>query len=265
MTGYSRRVPDQGLYGPGSVTWRLNRERVLLLGGQRALVMQVAHPRIAAGVDDHSDFRERPLRRLARTYVLSLDAVFGDTPTALGAIGRINERHAGVRGLGYSARDPELLAWVWATLVDSSVLSYELFVTALTDGEKEAFYRETGAQARLLGTPDGALPRDFAGLRAYVDEMVRTELRADATVRGVVGDTLYPPRLRHLWPLLATQALVTTGLLPARLRAELGLPWSLRRRAAFELLVRAVRSTVPRLPRALREVPQARDAWRRVA
>lgn len=256
---------DPGLYGPSSVTWRINRERVLLLAGQRALVMQVAHPRVAAGVEAHSDFRLRPLRRLARTVSLTLAAVFGDRPTALAAIRRINERHVAVQGPGYSARDPDLLLWVWATLVDSSVLAYELFVAPLSDDDKRALYEETKVGARLLGTPESALPRDYAALQSYVERMVETGLRADDTVRAVVRDTLYPPRLWHTRPALELQALITAGLLPDALRRELRLPWSPRRQALFELTVRAVRWAVPRLPSVLREVPQARAADRRVA
>ncbi len=258
-------MADPGLYGPKSVAWRVNRERVLLLAGQRALVMQVAHPRIAAAVHAHSDFRTRPFRRLARTVTLSLDTVFGDTPSALGAIHRINQRHVGVRGPGYSAFDPDLLLWVWATLVDSSVAAYELFVAPLTDAEKDAFFEETKVVGRLLGTPDALMPPDWAALRAHVDDVVARELRVDETVRGVVRDTLYPPRAFLPRPVFEAGVLVTSGLLPPPLRDALGLPWSPRHRAAFEVFVRAVRWVVPLLPPALRDVPQAREAQRRVA
>ena len=122
----------QGLFSPDSVAWKIDRERAVLLGGGRSLLMQLAHPRVARGVAEHSDFRRRPFRRLARTLTLSLDSVFGDRDVALRSAGRINAAHASVRGEGYSAFDPDLLLWVFATLADSAVLSYELFVRGLT-------------------------------------------------------------------------------------------------------------------------------------
>lgn len=257
---------DVGLYGPGSLSWRINRERVLLLTGPRALLMQLAHPRVARGVHEHSDFRARPFRRLAHTLTLSLNGVFGDTPTALAAVRRINAVHAAVRGAGYSATDPDLLAWVAATLVDSAVLGYELLVGPLHDAEKDGFYAEARYGAELLGTPAAALPLDFAGLRRYVDEMIASgEVRVDDIGLAAGRDTLYPPRLWYVpRPAFDLVALLTAGLLPEPLRVQYRLPWSLRHRAAFEYLVRLARALVPRLPPWLRYVPQARAAARRV-
>ena len=70
------------LFGPGSMMWTVNRESVLLLGGRAALLMQLAHPLVAAGVADHSDFRSDSLRRLRRTLDSMLSIIFGDVETA---------------------------------------------------------------------------------------------------------------------------------------------------------------------------------------
>ena len=77
------RDGDPGVFGPGSLAWTINRESVLLLGGARALLMQIAHPQVAAGVADHSDFTRNPYDRLWRTVDAALTVIFGDTNSTL--------------------------------------------------------------------------------------------------------------------------------------------------------------------------------------
>lgn len=257
----------QGLFSPDSVAWKIDRERAVLLGGGRSLLMQLAHPRVARGVAEHSDFRRRPFRRLARTLTLSLDSVFGDRDVALRSAGRINAAHASVRGEGYSAFDPDLLLWVFATLADSAVLSYELFVRRLTTAEKNAYYEETLHATQVLGLRRALAPSDFAGLREYVSEQIASgAVRVDDTGYAMAQATLYPPNARFV-PRAAFDAgaFITAALLPPELRTQFRLPWSLRHQAAFEVFVRLVRGGVPLLPSTLRHVPQARAARRRVA
>ncbi len=258
---------QQGLFGPRSAAWKIDRERVVLLGGTRALLMQLAHPRVARGVAEHSDFRRRPFRRLARTLTLTLDSVFGDTPAALRAARRINATHARIRGAGYSALDADLMVWVMATLVDSAVLAHERFVAELSDAEKDAYYAETREATRLLGMPPSAAPPDFVALRGYVEDMTASgEVAVGETGLALGRATLYPPAAWYVpRPAKDFVAFVTAGLLPTPLRAQYGLPWSLHHRAAFEAFARTLRRAVPLLPPALRFVPQANAARRRVA
>ena len=129
-----------GLYSEQSITRRINRENVLLLGGGRALLMQLAHPSVAAGVDDHSDFRTHPVRRLRRTIRMTMAIVFGDRDTAMAAARAVNRVHAHVRGDDYQALDPGLLLWVHATLVDSALVTYSTFVQPLTDRERQLYH-----------------------------------------------------------------------------------------------------------------------------
>ncbi|MDP9429253.1 MAG: DUF2236 domain-containing protein [Actinomycetota bacterium] len=117
------------MFGPGSEVWRIGRERVLLLAGPAALLMQIAHPLVAAGVDEHSDFRIRPLHRLRATLDATLTMTFGDRDQAAEAAARIRSRHRRVTGCtrdavgafpagtGYRADDPQLARWVVAILV----------------------------------------------------------------------------------------------------------------------------------------------------
>src|SRR5918999_4689379 len=125
----------------------VNRERVLLVGGQRALVMQLAHPLVAAGVDQHSDFPARALERLRRTLDLSLTLIYGtpvEAEAAAAGIRSVHERVTGTaEGRSYAATDPALLLWVNATLVDTTLIVYERFVRRLSEGERRRYYLET--------------------------------------------------------------------------------------------------------------------------
>src|SRR5438093_7563572 len=135
------------MFGPGSLTWRVNGEAVLLLGGGRALILQVAHPRVAAGVAAFSDYRRDPWGRLYRTLDLTLKIAFGDPGTSRAASDRLRRAHQRVagaddRGQPYRALDPDLLLWVHATLIDTSLTMYERYVGALTARERELYYEE---------------------------------------------------------------------------------------------------------------------------
>src|SRR5436853_991564 len=161
-----------GLYSDDSVTRRVNRENILLLGGGRALLMQLAHPKVAAAVDEHSDFRSQPIRRLRRTIRMTMAIVFGDRETALAAARSVNHAHGRVRGEGYRALDPDLLMWVHATLVDSALVTYEAFVKPLSAAEREDFFQESKVLGSLLGIPGDSFPgrhRDFVD---YIDGMI---------------------------------------------------------------------------------------------
>src|SRR5881397_2144053 len=125
----SRPMSDAGLFGPGSLTWRVNREGALLLGGGAALVLQVAHPLVAAGVAEHSNYREDPWGRLYRTLDVTTKIVFGSSEVAEEASQRLWNVHGRVQGTSpdgasYQARDPDLLMWVHATLIDTTLLVY---------------------------------------------------------------------------------------------------------------------------------------------
>src|SRR5207248_1408858 len=158
-----------------------NREPALLLGGGRALLMQLAHPGVAAGVAEHSDFRERPLRRLLRTLELTLALTFGTRERAMAAARQINGVHRRVRGETYSATDPDLLLWVHATLVDSALATYHAFVGPLGRSEREAYYKESTLVGGLLGIPAAAFPASLRAFEDYVASMLDGgELAVDA-------------------------------------------------------------------------------------
>ena len=245
-----------GLYADDSVTRRVNRENVLLLGGGRALLMQLAHPKVAAGVDEHSDFRAHPVRRLRRTILMTMAIVFGDRETALAAARGVNQVHARVRGRTYSAMDPDLLLWVHATLMDTALVTYETFVKPLVSSEREDFYQEFKLLGELLGIPRDRFPTTLRDFDAYLEEMITSgPVHVDRRARDLAKLVLRP-RLRLLpGPAMIPFEVVTAGLLPAALRDQYGLAWGAGQQRAYRLAVRTVPRLVALTPPLLRVWP----------
>lgn len=234
----------------------------LLLGGTTALLMQIAHPLVAAAVDQHSDFRTDPLGRLRRTLDTTLAVVFGDDAAADRAIARMNRIHAEVRGTShagarYAARDPRLLLWVQTTLVLTSLRLYEEVMGPLASVEREAYWEETKPITRLLGIPAVALPATIGDLERFEREMLSREVIPDETARRVGRDVLRPfkwlPDALY-WPSDALAA----ALLPPGLRSAFGLRSGTAERSLFRGIVVAVRGLRRILPERLTVVPQAR-------
>ncbi len=245
-----------GLYSDDSITRRVNRENILLLGGGRALLMQLAHPKVAAGVDDHSDFRSHPIRRLRRTVLMTMAIVFGERETALAAARAVNQVHARVRGRDYRALDPNLLLWVHATLVDSALVTYQTFVGPLTAAEREDFYQESKVAGELLGIPRDRFPRGLREFDQYLEGMITGgEVHVTPRAKELGRSVVRPPLRLVPGPVLVPFAVVTAGLLPASLREGYGLAWGRRQQQAFNLAVAAVPRIVALTPPVLRVWP----------
>jgi uncharacterized protein (DUF2236 family) len=270
-------VSDAGLFGPGSLTWRVNREGVLLLGGGAALVLQVAHPLVAAGVAEHSNYREDPWGRLYRTLDLTTKIVFGSTEVAEEAAARIRHVHERVHGTTreaggrypagtpYDARDPELLMWVHATLVHTSLQVYTRYVGRLTAAQRRTYYEEQKTLGEQVGVPRERQPDTLADFDDYFREMVASDrIAVTGALRDVTDATLRPELPLVMRPAVEALNLATTGLLPERLRDELGLPWGPTRRRLFDASRAVLSGLLPVLPRVMREFPPARSADRRV-
>jgi uncharacterized protein (DUF2236 family) len=223
--------------------------------------MQLAHPAVAAGVAEHSDFPRRAFSRLSRTLGLYWALNFGNREKALGAARRINQVHRGIHGDGYAASQPGPLLWVQATLIDSSLVAYETFVRSLPASQREVYYWEAQRVGRLLDIPPATYPPDLADFERYLEEMIAgPELRVDDRARKL-GAAVVRPAIRgvpgFVW---APFEAVTAGLLPDRLREDYGLPWGTSQRALFGTMRRAVPRLLPLLPDALRMIPAARPA-----
>src|SRR3954469_16051431 len=165
---------DTGLFGPDSFTWRINREGALLLGGGRALLLQVAHPLVAAGVAQHSNYREDPFGRLYRTLDTVTTIVFGPTPEAKDAAERLRRVHTRVKGEAedgtpYVATDPDLIMWVHATLVDTSLLVYQTYVGRLSLADCERYYEEQKILGEQYGVPYDRQPDSYRDFLSFFD------------------------------------------------------------------------------------------------
>ncbi len=270
-------MSDAGLFGPESVTWRVNREGVLLLGGGAALILQVAHPLVGAGVAEHSNYREDPWGRLYRTLDLTTSIVFGSTVEAQEASERIRNVHARVHGVtqedggkypagtSYSANDPTLGMWVHATLVDTAMQVYTAYVGSLSHAEKVRYYEEQKRLGVMFGVPIEQQPKTLPGFYEYFDRMVEEELAVTSALSDVVDATMRPPLPFVARPLVEAVNLTTVSLLPARLRDELGLELGTNRRRLVAASRALIRRALPVLPRLFREFPPARSADRRVS
>ena len=247
---------DSGLYSEQSVTRRVNRENVLMLGGGRALLMQLAHPKVAAGVDDHSDFRIDPIRRLRRTVRLAMVMVYGTRDDALVAARTVNQAHAHVRGTDYRALDPDLLLWVHATLVDSALVTYESFVQPLRPDERDDFYQESRIIGELLGVPRSRWPRHHSDLILYMQAQIDDgTVCVDDRARSLARLVLRPPlRMLPGFAMIPFE-IVTAGLLPEDLRLQYGLKWGRRQQRLYALARTAVPRMVGLTPLVLRVWP----------
>jgi uncharacterized protein (DUF2236 family) len=218
--------------------------------------MQLAHPKVAAGVDAHSDFRAHPVKRLRRTVLMTMAIVFGDQETAEAAAHAVNKVHGRVRGEDYHALDPDLLLWVHATLVDSALVTYETFVKPLTTGEREDFYQESKLLGELLRVPRSHFPERLRDFEAYIAGMIDGGPLTVTEQARALGRLVLRPRLRLLpGPAMIPFEIVTAGLLPARLREQYGLRWGPAQRRGFRMAVAAVPRVVALTPPLLRVWP----------
>jgi len=281
------RMNNLGLYGPQSQAWRLNREATLLLGaGPRALLMQIAHPLVAEGVAQHSNFREDPWRRLRATLRSYLTIVYGTTTQARAEIGRLNRFHRDVRGPvrdpaaarsfgpAYRARDPELSLWVHATLIDATLVAHDRWIGNLTHAQRAGFYDETRPIGRAFGVPDTLLPADIEAFEAYLERMIAPDgpVQVGSIARDLAGVILRPP-LGPVHPILAGipagvcawTMWPAVDLLPEPIRIGYGLPWGRREQLVSAWLTAGYRAWRPILPVGFRTMPWARSADARLA
>jgi len=263
---------------PGSVSWRYAGDARLLSTGAYALLLQVAHPTVGAGVTEHSNFRADPWGRLLRTLDYSYAMTFGGPELAVATGRGIREMHKRIKGVKpdgerYHALEPEAYAWVHATLAHSIVRGHEVLGKPMADDEIELFYLEWRRSGELIGVRERDLPDCWEEFGPYFERMTSERLERTAAVDEVLDALKEPtrPDLRFLppaaWRLARIPAahhidLVTAGLLGPDLRDRFGLRWSRAREQELRLLARASRATTPLLPRALRNVGPSYLRWR---
>ena len=266
---------------PGTLTWRRADDARVLLAAGYALLLQVSHPTVGAGVSEHSRFRSDPWGRLLRTLDYACTMVYGG-PRAAGEMGlRIRAFHRQIRGVAadgrpYHALEPDAYAWVHATLAAGIVLAHERFVRPFDVGECELLWSEWRALGRLLGVRSEDLPASWEGFCSYLAVTVEERLERTAAVEEVLEALARPapPALaavyRPLWPVARRQLghlvrLTTVGLLPPSLRERFGTRWTRADELELKVLEAGLRAATPLMPPSLRNTGPGYLRWRREA
>ena len=273
-------VPDPraGLFGPGSKVWEVNKESISFLGGGRAALLQLAHPWVAWGIEQHSSTRDDPFGRFQRTFFHIFRMVYGDLDTAFRAARAVHAIHTRIEGqLGaaagpfaagsaYRANQVDALLWVHATLWDTSLVCFESVVRPLGVDEKRAYYEETKRFAYLFGIPDTVLPPTWEDFDRYVHAMLASDVLSVAEPAARMATFLFQPLVPGTGAVMRRYAEITAWLLPERLAAGFGLERDGEAgRLRFEAKLRQLRRVWPHLPRRARYLPAYVEARRRIA
>lgn len=268
--------PVEGVFGPDSLFWRINREAIVFLGAGRALLLQLAHPWVAAAIAEHSRAGADPIGRFHRTFGVVYTMAFGSLEAALAAARRLHARHdmitgtmpveAGpfARGARYRANDGAALRWVFATLIDTAWLVYGLLLPPLGAEERECYYRESHLFAALFGLAAADLPPDWVAFAAYNEAMARSAtLTVTDNARSIAQELLLRPgkalHAPHWYRAL------TASMLPPRLREGFALPFAEGERMRAERALARIRRLYPRLPPRLRYVAPYHEALARLS
>ena len=249
--------------------------------------MQFAHPLIAAGIHEHSHFRARPaatVLRLRNTVRAMLALTFGSSADRQRTLDKIMAIHRRVNGslpatvgpfpegTPYSAEDGELVLWVHATLVESVPMYYELLVAPLTPEQRDAYCDEAAGVAIALGADPAKVPRRWAALESYLEQMERSgAITIGDQARELAQAVLSPPFGPLAAPGLLMTRLLTLGTLPIRIRGEYAFEWTEHDDRRFSRIVRVLRGLRRAMPdaaakwRAARRTLRGSDAPRQAA
>ena len=178
----------QGVFGPRSLTWQIDRESAIFFGAGRALLLQLAHPWVAAAIEQHSNAFADPVGRFHRTFSTVFAMVFGTLDQSVDAARRLHHRHASIIGqlpwtagpfaVGstYRANAIPALRWVYATLIETALVAYELVLPPLTAQQRDRYYRESQLFGGLFGIPQECLPQDWTAFANYFSAMLHSEI-----------------------------------------------------------------------------------------
>ena len=268
--------PAEGVFGPGSMTWRIDREAALFLGAGRALLLQLAHPWVAVAIAEHSRALADPIGRFHRTFGTVFALAFGTLDQALAAARALHSRHGAVRGRlpetagrfaagsAYEANDVAALRWVWATLTETALVAHDLVSPPLREEERERYYAESRLFAALYGIPQQALPADWSAFAAYADGMRGSDTLAVGSAARDVAQAVLSGA--GTWWLRAPgwYRALTAGMLPPRLRDGFGLPYGDAERGLAERATARIGRLYPALPARLRHVGPYQEAEARL-
>jgi uncharacterized protein (DUF2236 family) len=267
--------PVEGVFGAESVSWRINRESALFLGAGRAALLQLAHPWVAAALDEHSSLMARPIERFHNTFRVVFTMIFGTSEQAFRAArslfgmhtkitGEIPEAVAGyAKGSRYEALQVPALLWVYATLIESAVIAYECVLPPLSEEEVASYYAESKVLAGLFGLTAQALPADWGGFKAYVAEMVASEALGVSDRARVMGQRIMTGAGSWIHIPRWYRAL-TAEWMPVRLRREFGMEFGEKEEASGLRAHRMLPVVYAMLPSGLRFVGPYQEARERL-
>lgn len=238
---------DNALFAPTSVAWRVNGDVTsMMVGGVTALLLQMLHPAVLAGVWDHSNFRTDMLGRLRRTARFIAVTGYADRAQALAAIAQVRAVHDRIEGTlpdgtPYRASDPDLLAWVHVSEMVSFLDAWIRYAEPdMLMSEQDRYFAEMAMIGEMLGAE--AVPHSRAEAVALIDKM-RPALTATHRTREVAHLVLnQPARSAASAPIQAMVFQAAVDLLPRWARDMHGLHGPMLTRP----LVRAGTHTVAR-------------------
>jgi len=267
--------PIKGIFGPESLTWRVDREAAVFLGAGRALLLQLAHPWVAAAISEHSKTLADPVGRFHRTFNITFTMVFGTLDQALVAARRLHRRHTVVTGSlphaagryeagsSYRANEVSALQWVHATLVETALQTHDLVLPALTSSEREQYWTEAKLYAALFGIRLADLPADWTSFAAYTEAMAQSDSLAVSPAARDIAQQIFSGRATGLRVPKWYRAL-TAHLLPERLREEFGFEFGEHEARSMKRALTWIRRVYPRLPMRLRAVGPYQEALARL-
>ena len=267
--------PVPGVFGPDTVTWQIDREAVIFLGAGRALLLQLAHPWVAAAIAEHSKTFADPIGRFHRTFDIVFAMVFGSLDRAMLSSRQLHRRHSMIAGempetvgpfaVGsrYCANDIPSLRWVHATLVETALMAYDLILPPLSMQERERYWTESRTFGALFGLTGDDLPADWSGFAAYTEAMAQSGTLTVSPAAREIAAQIFGGARPWLRPPRWYRAL-TASLLPERLRAGFGFELDARDKRAADNALRWIKRVYPKLPDRLRYVGPYQEAQARL-
>ncbi|MBB4425289.1 uncharacterized protein (DUF2236 family) [Bradyrhizobium sp. CIR48] len=267
--------PVAGVFGPETLTWRIDREAVIFLGAGRALLLQLAHPWVAAAIAEHSKTLADPIGRFHRTFDIVFAMVFGSLDRALRSSRQLHRRHGMIvgempetvgpfaAGSRYCANDIPSLRWVHATLVETALMAHELVLPPFSVEERERYWTESRMFGALFGLTADDLPADWAGFTAYTAAMAQSDTLTVSPAAREIAAQIFDGARPWLRPPRWYRAL-TASLLPERLRAGFGFELGERELRSADNALRWIRRIYPTLPDRLRYVGPYQEAQARL-
>lgn len=268
--------PELGIYGPSSTAWRIARESVVFLGAGRAALLQLAHPYVAHAIAQHSATMRDPIGRFNRTFQALYGMIFGDLDTAIAAARRVRAVHDRIhgpidedvgrfpRGHRYHANDASALLWVHATLVETSLLAFEMGLGPLSIDDKSAYYGEVKRMGALFGISSDVMPATWSDFDAYCARTVASDDIAVGQPAREIASFLFSPSSVAMRPAMRWYRVLTTGMLPPKVREGYGFPFGRAEQALYAASVAAIRRAWPLIPERLRRRPEYTEALRRM-